>query len=182
MFKCFDKIILKNKNKTIEINDSEFDVKKYMGYEIIGYKYILDYNGDTITFENVDERLNYMNDILEKIKSKSLELVSQNGRYGYSNKSGELVIPYIYEYAREFHDGLAYTKKNGKRGYIDTTGNLVIPDIYEQAHNFHDGLARVHKNGKLGYIDTTGNLVIPCIYDEAYDFYDGWARIKKNGR
>ena len=41
MFKALDKIVLKKDNKIIEINDSEFDIKNYMGYEIIGYKYIL---------------------------------------------------------------------------------------------------------------------------------------------
>jgi hypothetical protein len=46
----------------------------------------------------------------------------QDGRCGFINDEGRLVIPFIYEDARRFSEGLAAVKIDGKWGYIDKTG------------------------------------------------------------
>lgn len=87
---------------------------------------------------------------------------SQNGKYGYINKSAELVIPFQYADANSFSqsDKLApVTNDEGKEGYINTSNVLVIPFKYDSASKFEGGKAWViEKSGKKGYyINTLGN-------------------------
>ena len=112
---------------------------------------------------------------------EGLVRVEKSERYGYIDKTGKEVIPYIYDFADSFHEGLAAVKKNGKWGYINKMGEMVIPRIYDHADSFHEGLAKVEKNGKYGYIDKMGKEVIPCIYDSIYP-RDGLALVKRGGK
>lgn len=65
------------------------------------------------------------------------------GKWGYVNKQGKIVIPYKYEIAAEFSEGLAAVAINTKGGYIDQTGKTVIPFKYEGMLQFHNGFAIV---------------------------------------
>jgi hypothetical protein len=110
-----------------------------------------------------------------------------NGKYGYvDEKTGNLVIPYKYDYAGlYFFEGLAAVKLNGKIGYINTFDKMVIPCKYDDiiyAGNFSEGLIYVGLNGKYGFIDATDNMVIPCKYDGAGNFKEGLAPVKLNGK
>ena len=82
-------------------------------------------------------------------------------------------MPFKYETADDFSEGLAPVRSNGKWGYIDTTGREVIPCIYDHAEKFKNGLAAVG-NGKgsaqqWGYIDKTGSVKIPMKYQMILD-------------
>jgi len=67
----------------------------------------------------------------------------KNGKYGYIDKTRKTVIPFIYEYAVDFHERLAWVDKNSKRGFIDTEGKIIVPLIYDQCEDFSEGLAEV---------------------------------------
>lgn len=41
---------------------------------------------------------------------------------GFINHSGELVIPYNYDYADDFSEGLAVVIQDGKWGFVDKQG------------------------------------------------------------
>jgi len=112
-----------------------------------------------------------------------LARVKKDGKYGFIDKAGTLVIPYRWDFARDFSDGLASVKKDGKYGFIDKTGNLVIPCQWDEAYGFYkNGLSIVKRDGKCGWIDKTGALVIPCQWDDAWGFEDGLARVKRDGK
>jgi hypothetical protein len=81
-------------------------------------------------------------------------------KYGYIDTTGRLVIKLKYDFADEFHDGLAAIEIKGKSGYINHKGELVIPTIYNNAFNFENGIAEVERNGKMFYIDTKGKEYI----------------------
>ena len=117
---------------------------------------------------------------LEEVNEVKLTLKKQDGKYGFVDKSGNVVIPCIYDDADSFSEGLAWVKQNGKTGYIDKSGNVVIPFIYDKGSSFHEGLARVYENGKYGFIDNSGNLVIPFKYDFAGRFSEGLAYVMQN--
>lgn len=54
------------------------------------------------------------------------------GKYGFIDKLGNLVIPNRYEWADSFKDnGLASVKMEGKYGTIDLNGELVVPCTYQ---------------------------------------------------
>lgn len=116
--------------------------------------------------------------------------VMENGKevrkYGFINLQGETVIPFKYESAGNFSDGLAYVKLNGKEGFIDKSGRTVIPFKYDSALGFDHGLAWVKLDGKTGYINKQGIEVIPV---GKYSDYgagsmggDGYKSAKLNGK
>ncbi len=53
------------------------------------------------------------------------DISSMGNGYGYIDWSGKVVIPYQYEQAFSFKNGLARIEKNGKMGYINKTGKIV---------------------------------------------------------
>lgn len=110
------------------------------------------------------------------------ERIKKDGKWGYKNKKGEIVIPFIYDWVDLFSEGRAGVKKDGKYGYIDLDGNIVIPLIYDVTRRFREGRAVVEKAGKWGFIDVNGNTVIPFIYDWGNSFSDGRAQVKKDGK
>ncbi|HTF06455.1 MAG TPA: WG repeat-containing protein, partial [Bacteroidia bacterium] len=57
--------------------------------------------------------------------SSGLAPVSENGKYGYIGKNGNTVIPFMYESAGNFHNGLARVWMNDKMKYIDPQGRVV---------------------------------------------------------
>ncbi|MEK4029694.1 WG repeat-containing protein [Pseudobacillus sp. FSL P4-0506] len=64
----------------------------------------------------------------ESFTQAKLYLVKKDGRYGFINQKGQLMIPYLYKSAQNFSEGLAMVSKDGKHyGYIDTSGKVKIP-------------------------------------------------------
>lgn len=56
--------------------------------------------------------------------SDGLALVKKDGKFGYINASGSVVIPFDFSYAAPFSGGKATVKKDGKLGTIDKQGNF----------------------------------------------------------
>ena len=103
-------------------------------------------------------------------------------KYGYINHRGETVIPFMYDSAGDFHEGLARVTKNEKYGYINHQGETVIPFIYDSVGNFHEGLAWARRDGQWGYINHRGETVIPFKYGCGFDFKNGLVRVIQGGK
>lgn len=93
--------------------------------------------------------------------------VSKDGKWGFVDTSGTLLIPLQFEDPAQFKDGFATVKKDGKVGIIDNTGKVLVPFLYEYIGNYKDGLfsARDFKS-KYGFVDTANKVVIPFEYNE----------------
>ncbi|MBC8535779.1 WG repeat-containing protein [Feifania hominis] len=110
-------------------------------------------------------------------------------RYGFINKSGEIMIPLEYDGGGSFTEGLAGVMKvdayeNNRWGYIDKTGKVVVPMEYDYIQPFAEGLAAVMKEDargydRWGYIDKTGRVTVPLEYDDVRPFSDGLATVMK---
>lgn len=75
--------------------------------------------------------------------------VCQNGKWGYADARGELVIACQYEDAESFENGFAAVCTDKSWGYIDETGNQVIKPQYEAVTAMSDqGTAAVLQGGK----------------------------------
>ena len=59
-----------------------------------------------------------------------------DGKWGFVDAEGELVIDYTYENAESFGNGLAAVYTDGKWGYIDMDGNLIIAPQFLAATRF----------------------------------------------
>ena len=114
---------------------------------------------------------------------------NENDKYGFIDKSGTLVIPFKYDYARPFHEGRALVSQDAefsvRTGFIDAKGEEVIKLTDQNYYfaDFQEGYTtfRDNSNGYHGTIDTTGKIAID-INKEFYhigsfvngeaDFYD----------
>jgi hypothetical protein len=111
-------------------------------------------------------------------------------KWGYIDKTGQLVIPAKFDQAHPFHYGRACVCMGTKIGYIDHAGKFVVPPQYEDDsswgiggdpedssdyHDFSEGLAAVPNsnlfrpdgwlNKSWGFIDKTGKTVIQPNYE-----------------
>lgn len=94
--------------------------------------------------------------------SEGMGLVqSTDGRSGFVDRSGRMVVPCKYDYAESFRNGFAYVSidkvgSDGEvhtpRGLIDKTGREVLPCQYDEVSiSSEDNMVRVALNGKYGY-------------------------------
>ncbi len=86
--------------------------------------------------------------------------VSIEGKYGYMNRFGEIVIPPNYQFAGHFVNGLATVGNDEKYGAINKSGKLIIPFYYSSISDFIQGRAIVEENEKLGIIDRNNSCLL----------------------
>jgi hypothetical protein len=103
--------------------------------------------------------------------------VHVNGKYGFIDKTGKIIIHPQFDWARDFKEGLAVVKIGGKYGAIDKTGKVVSKPQFDEYPVFNEGLTPVEIGGNWGYIDKTGKVVINPQFDEVFDFDDGIATV-----
>lgn len=99
--------------------------------------------------------------------------VSYNGKWGYTNENGELVIPCKYDSVQFFSLGLAVVKQKEKYGYLKTNGDWHIEPEFDSATNFDLYCASVVKNGKPKRINRKNKK---C--DKTYYRVGGWCNNK----
>lgn len=144
--------------------------------------FLIGCNGRNTSLQN--EEIDSLKALEERLARLDVEIGElsckvENMKFGYVDSTHTVVIPYIWDGAGCFQEGLAYVMdSSGKYGYIDKTGKVVIPCVWENASSFSEGLATVvDSTGKEGYIDKTGKVVIPCTFVRAYDFCGGMAAV-----
>lgn len=91
-----------------------------------------------------------------------------NGKWGFINKKGELVIPCLFDKTFPFSDGYAKVVLNGKWCFIDKEGNEKVElSQYDGSTSFHAGFAAVSlkddrdDSGSYTIIDKKGNELLP---------------------
>jgi WG containing repeat len=128
-------------------------------------------------------------------------VIVQNGKYGFIDHAGVVVIAPQYLWANGFcgrtvaidaagrisppsavhpHD-LFPTSKDGRTFFVGASGQRVGNADFDDAAQFSDALAAVKIGGKWGYVDETGKIVIEPRFDEAYRFLEGVASAKLSG-
>ncbi len=107
----------------------------------------------------------------------------QKGNYGFVDKSGKMVIPPKYTFAKDFSEGLALVGAYANRHFINQEGESVLSGDYEILDSFSENLAPVELlDERLGYIDKSGKLALgPFGYSEIWAFSGGMACIRLGG-
>lgn len=115
--------------------------------------------------------------------SEGLVAFGLDGKQGYIDASGSIVIPPKFDEAFAFNDGLAIVRNGSRFGWIDHSGEFVIPASYDKAQPFSDGLAcvLVYDKGGYGYIDRKGKWAIEPQFNYAYPHVEGRARAQVKG-
>jgi len=104
--------------------------------------------------------------------------VEIDGKYGFINLSGRLVIAADFDNAWGFSEGLAPAWRGGQAGYIDGSGSFVVPPPFQYASGFSEGLAGVELGDKWGYVNRRGTFVVQPRYREAQPFSEGLAAVQ----
>lgn len=110
--------------------------------------------------------------------------IEKNGKAGYIDRTGKVVIPQKFDEARGFSEGLAAVRLGDDWGYIDSSGRLAIKPQFFEARSFSDGVAAVgvwfpkrkiidSKIGYYSYIDARGSLITNQQFYVASTFSEG---------
>ena len=95
-----------------------------------------------------------------------LARIVNNGKYGFVDRSGALVILCMFDDAQPFTAATTPVKQSGKWGLIDQTGAFVLDPIYDIILPFSNEIAPCQLKGKWGYIDQSGAQVAQPKFDE----------------
>ena len=95
--------------------------------------------------------------------------ISLNGKYGFVNAHGMMIIPAGYDDAKPFDDMDGYTKedllfavkKNDKWGFVNVLNKIIIPFEYDEVLPFSYGITMAAKGDRRGLIDTSNRVVVP---------------------
>jgi hypothetical protein len=117
--------------------------------------------------------------------SDGLAPVSSNGKYGYIDTKGKIIVPTKYAFAKAFSSGLGLVaeldeKTNSmKWGYVNKQNEVKIKCQFSYAYNFSNELAMVQNGTDYGYIDKEGSYKINPQFKFATDFNGDYACIKQ---
>ena len=127
-----------------------------------------------------------------------------NSRWGFLDTRGNTAIPFDFEYAGRFTEGLAGVVSGGRWGFIDADGNVEISFIFDRHQGwnwwhtpvFNEGRAVVWQEdqdhpdwhnyqdeapGHWGYIDRQGNMITGFEFSNARPFSEGLAAVSTGG-
>jgi hypothetical protein len=118
--------------------------------------------------------------------------VHKDGKGGFIDRTGVVVIPLRFDTVGEFSEGLAPAECAGRWGFINRLGEWVIWPKFVWAYGFSQGLARVQVGGvalgpgsRWGFVNRRGEIVIEPVYgelmgvgEESQGFREGLAMVQ----
>lgn len=112
-------------------------------------------------------------------KWPSLTKVLRKNKYGYVNKSGDLVVKAKYDYGADFTEGMARVSKDGKSGFVNEEGKEIVPLIYSSVSSYSYGWAVVKpSDGEAFFVNKKGEKMNDVIYNDAKSFCEGLAPVQ----
>lgn len=111
------------------------------------------------------------------IPHRTLFPIREDGKVGYIDSTGRVVIEPRFDTDLPFSEGLAAVRVDRAWGYIDTTGTMLIAPQFDLASHFSGGRAAVEAGGKWGFVDRTGTWVVQPTFDHAFPFSEGLAKV-----
>lgn len=79
------------------------------------------------------------------VRSHALGRVKIDGRWGYIDEAGTMVIPPRFDEAMDFYEDLTAVRQGAKWGFIDGVGRMAILPQYDEASPFLLGVAHVRR-------------------------------------
>ena len=147
--------------------------------------YIIPYNPNGViweVFEIKNGKIVPIQNTYKNVKGKKWWIEKKEVGKKKKYKTGDVVMPFKYDEAYNFSEGLAPVKLNGKYGFIDKSGKEVVPIKYDNVWDFTEGLAGVKLKGKWGFIDKSGKEVVPPKYVDVDYFHEGLAKVGLKGK
>jgi hypothetical protein len=147
------------------------------------YDELLEYSeGLTKTFKKIDDSTaligfmdNNFKTVIEPqydkvtLFEKGYARVMKYNKWGLIDKSGNIILPLLYEYIMILNDDRFLVTKNDKHGVVDKQNNIILPVKYNQLRFLFDDLYATHNEQKWGVIDEHENIVLNYEYDMIVD-------------
>jgi len=154
----------------------------------IEYGYISEFKGGyfgvrSSTYECViydstgkNKKLNDVEYVAGSLDYNGLFFYKSNGKEGFLNKNGDVVIPATYDWARSGNNNIVTVKLNGTVSVINILEpqkivSSFVPSNQDAYFTFINGLSKSYnsRTGKGGFTDINGNTVSP-FNNEAFSF------------
>jgi hypothetical protein len=108
--------------------------------------------------------------------------VVKDGKWGYIDRTGRVVVSPRFDEAGRFSEGLAPVRRGKQLGWADETGKIVLSPEYGAAggtlhRRFSGGRAAVRSGARVGFVDRTGRLAVAARWLTAEDFSEGRALV-----
>jgi len=112
-------------------------------------------------YEKIDVGAVFNNNNLEKMLR-----VKENGKIGYANFNGTIIVPPKYDEGSFYRNGVATVKINGKYTVIDVKGNELFEatDKYENMCAINTNLVAVMNKDKIGFLSGEGKEISSCVF------------------
>jgi len=148
----------------------------------------------TLTDACVDFRNGYHNGRVAAAESgawvengTSRRFQADEGSWGYRDARGELAVPYQFDEAAPFSEGMAAVGlKGGKErilyGFIDPDGNEIFPLEYDGFVSCVNGSGAVLKNNRWAYVDREGHFLTGFQFSTVSNFTEDVARVQNGER
>ena len=122
------------------------------------YLVVLNSQGKTITdkYSKIYPSSNGISTVAKGIVYGEKDKILNEGKWGFIDTSGVVIVPLIYDKAKSFSEGLGLVKLNNKFGFVNQKGECVIKCIYEKALDFKNGMSGVTLNERSFAIDKNG--------------------------
>src|SRR5262245_43709390 len=111
----------------------------------------------------------------------------KDGKWGYIDRDGAVVVSPRFRDAGDFSDGLARVQTENGICYIDVRGKIAfvcrdeLRDL-DWTLPFRGGLASFAVKGKCGFFDRFGRVVVAPKYDDVYGFSEGLAAVNEGAK
>lgn len=102
----------------------------------------------------------------------------ENGKWGFLDISGNVVVEPSYDEVRNFSSDLCLVSNAGKWGVINKKGKLVHQCEYDSISDFDNGIAFARQNGSGWYLYAAGRRQQLSDRYVFHPYSDGFARIK----
>lgn len=145
----------------------KFDKIAFVGFTDQKGIYAIDRN------ENVLFQV-FISDNLPDVIKENTFRIENNGKIGFADRNGKVIISPQFDAAWPFQEGFAgvsiggaekqignYKIYTGKWKFINKNGIPINSEEYDDLRPFTNGTALVMKNGKWGKINQNGNIVLP---------------------
>lgn len=92
--------------------------------------------------------------------------ISKGNGYGYTDESAKLRIPYLYEFAESFKNGVGIVQDLKLYGLIDNKNHVILPLQYTNITYLTDTLLLLNAGSKFGVASVSGEIMVPVEYQQ----------------
>lgn len=141
----------------------------------------LDVQGNWMIKPQLSNRLTYLNEGRLRCRKE----INGSFKSGFIDRQGVVRVPFSFELAEDFSDGLAAVCNDRAQNYVDLDGEILLKEWVERGSNFDSGVAYIVRDNRLELIDKTGSVLLRLIDDcsgiSVDEFSEGLALLATGG-